>query len=299
MNTLVAEPSGGPALAEAYSSLKIIGPAAAATAQLGDGGWATAEGIGGAVSTVTDLADFVTDPIASMASSVAGFLLDYMPPLPEMLDSIAGDPGAVEAKSTTWANIGTRVADAADDLDAQVRRALQGWTGTAANAYGAYADVLGQSLRAMSGMCAGLSSVMKGASAVVGFVRSIVRDVIADLVGKLISWAAQVAATAGLGASWVVPKAVVAIARYVEKVRSWITRLTRAVTTVTSAINDANQALSGAVPALRRLSDLLQSGPLAGAGGPSLGDALDSATSLSGLVSTGTAGARTTFGDDD
>jgi uncharacterized protein YukE len=289
VNTLVAAPAGGPALSEAYESLKIVGPAVDLISTGVSGEWALDAGLGGAVGTVADVAEFVIDPIASMAASVAGFLLDYMPPLPDMLDSIAGDPAAVAAKATTWANIATRVTDSADDLDAAVRTALSGWSGPAATAYGTFTDVLSESLRAMSGMCAGVGGAMQGASAVVGFVRSIVRDVIADLVGKLISWASQVAATVGVGATWVVPQAVTAIGIRVERVRDWLTRLTQGIRQLMQLLSNANDALTRGVPALRRVADALDARVIASGVGEidpvTFVEVLKSATSVSGTLS--------------
>lgn len=299
----MATPAGGPALADAYESLKIIGPGADIAQMAASGDWALSTGLAGGVGVVADVAEFIIDPIASMAASVAGFLLDYMPPLPDMLDSIAGDPGAVEARATTWSNISARVSGSADDLDAAVRTALAGWSGPAADAYGVFTSVLSDSLRAMSGMCAGVGGAMQAASAVVGFVRSIVRDVIADLVGKLISWASQVAATVGVGASWVVPQAVTAIAIRVERVRDWLSRLTNGIQQLVQMIDKANNALTQGVPALRRVADSLQQIPLttvaSGVTAPTLRTVVESATSVAGTLDKTFEAAATASGGGD
>jgi uncharacterized protein YukE len=307
VNTLVATAAGGPALSEAYESLKIIGPGVAGISTLTSGEFALDVGIGGAFGFVADAAEFIIDPIASMASSVAGFLLDYMPPLPDMLDSIAGNPSAVEAKATTWANISSRVADSADELDAAVRQALTGWSGPAAAAYETFSQVLSESLRTMSGMCSGIGGAMQAASAVVGFVRAIVRDVIADLVGKLISWASQVALTAGVGASWVVPQAVSAIALRVERVRGWLQKLTSAAESYARVVSQANDALSRGVPALRRVADALDARVIAPAVSTGTGtiapvtlvEVIKSATSVSGTLSKSFDAATQASGSDD
>jgi uncharacterized protein YukE len=265
VNTLIATAEGGPALAECYESLKIIGPASNLFSQDASGGWAIAEGVAGGIGAAMDVAEFAIDPIASLGASVAGFLLDYMPPLPDMLDSIAGDPGAVEAKAATWQNVSGRVSDSADDLDAKVRSALAQWSGPAADAYSAFTDALAETLRTLSTMCAGVGGTLQAASAVVSFVRAIVRDVIADLVGKLISWASQVALTAGVGASWVVPQAVTAIGIRVAKVGDWLRRLTSAIRVVTDHFDTANKALVTGVPALRRIAQHLDGAVVAAA----------------------------------
>ncbi|GIG22545.1 hypothetical protein Cch01nite_32690 [Cellulomonas chitinilytica] len=290
--SLVAVAEGRPGLDECYKSLKIIGPAASSIGSAADGQWADMEGIGGAFTATMDVVEFALDPIASMAASVAGFLLDYMWPLPDMLDSIAGSPSAVEAKSRTWENVSGRVRDVAGEYEAAVRSALSGWDGVAADAYQTFAGVYGSGLQMLETISAGVGQAMLGASIVVGVVRSIVRDVIADLVGKLISWASQVAGTVGVGATWVVPQAVAAIAIRVERVRDWLARLTRGIKTLLELFNDANNALSEAVPALRRIKDVLEgmnAAPariVAGAGDlggavPVLSEAVYTATSLS------------------
>lgn len=288
MNGLIAAPEGGPALSQAYESLKIIGPASGVLHAAGEGGgWAVAEGLAGGIGVVADVAEFLLDPIASLAGSVAGFLLDYMPPLPQMLDSIAGSPQAVEAKAHTWENVAGRLTSCAAGYTAAVDRALEGWSGPAASAYRSYASVFRTGLDTMSTTCAGVGAVMQGASAVVGFVRSIVRDVIADLVGKLISWASQVAATVGVGATWVVPQAVTAIAIRVERVRDWIVRLTRGIRSLAQMIETANQSLVEAVPALRRLATVLDdvaTAPVKGVEAVTLREVLVSATAISNTL---------------
>ncbi|WP_028048526.1 WXG100 family type VII secretion target [Cellulomonas sp. URHD0024] len=261
--SLVAEVAGRPGLDECYRSLRIIGPAATSIESAGDGEWADLAGIGGAFGAAMDLVEFAVDPIGSMAASAAGFLLDYMWPLPDMLDSIAGNPRAVEAKAGTWSNVSGRVREVADSYEAAVRSALSGWAGPAADAYDTFASVYRSGLDVLAGLTDGVGQAMLGASIVVGAVRSIVRDIVADLVGKLISWASQVAGTVGIGATWVVPQAVAAIAIRVERVRGWLTKLTQGIQHLLRLVQEANVALREAVPALRRIGEVLDSMPAA------------------------------------
>lgn len=307
--SLVAAVEGRPGLEECYKSLKIIGPASTSIGSAADGEWADLAGIGGAFTAAMDVVEFAIDPIASMAASVAGFLLDYMPPLPDMLDSIAGSPQAVEAKAHTWENVAGRVREVAAEYEAAVTSALAGWEGLAADAYQGFANVYRSGLTMVESISAGVGQAMLGASIVVGVVRSIVRDIIADLVGKLISWASQVAATVGIGATWVVPQAVTAIAIRVEKVRDWLTRLTSGITKLLEMLNNANNALSSAVPALRNLRDVLEKMPAApasvveGAGNlassvPKLSEAVFTATSVSNSIARLNDAADRAGGDD-
>jgi len=257
VNDLIAE-AHGPAWSEAHQSLRIIGPASGFVSALSGGEWALAEGIAGGVGMVADTAEFIVDPIASMAGSAAGFLLDYMPPLPQMLDALAGSPSAVAAQAQTWTNVSTRVASCAEEYSTNVARSLDGWQGPAATGYQAYADLYRQGLDVVASVTGGLGDAMQVASAVVGFVRSIVRDIIADLVGKLISWATQVITSVGIGTAWVVPQAVTAIALRVRRVQDWLERLTRGIRSACKLLDDLNARLMEVIPGLRRIADLLE-----------------------------------------
>ncbi|ACQ81442.1 hypothetical protein Bcav_3198 [Beutenbergia cavernae DSM 12333] len=255
MNDLIEAPADRPGLDEWYKSLKIIGPGVTAATDSADGGFATVNGLAGVVGTAADIAEFVLDPIASMASSVAGFLLDYMPPLPQFLDELAGSPQEVAAKAGTWMNVSERVTQVAQDYRDEVSRALTGWEGPAADSYRPFADAGASFMDQVAALAAGTSGAMTVASGVVAGVRQFVRDLIADLVGKLISWAAQVAATVGVGATWVVPKAVRAIAQWVERCREWITKLTNAISSLCTKVDEINDALAQSIP---RIGTILQ-----------------------------------------
>lgn len=250
MNDLVAT-AEAPSLATCAEGLKIIGPGLVVARGVQDESWLT--GIAGGASMATDIAAFVLDPIASMAASAASFLMEYVEPLREALDSLAGSPARVSAQSQTWFNISAKVSETTETYAAKVTAALSGWSGPAASAYQTFVSSYCSLVDGASTVSTGIGYAMAGASAVVGFIRSIVRDTIADLVGKLVSWAIQVAATAGVGASWVVPKAVQCIAQYVEKVRSWIDNLTKSIRNLCSSVDMINKCLDDVVPVIARL----------------------------------------------
>ncbi len=257
MSTLVVQAEGRPGIATCHESLAIIGPGVAMTRSAVNGDWLSANGLSSTVSTGMDVVGFVVDPIASMAASVAGFLLDYMPPLPSFLDGLAGNPREVTAMAGTWENIADRMRAQSEAFDEEVRRALDGWSGPAAAAYGEFAGAYVQVVQGIATMAGGMGTVMRMASNVVALVRSIVRDLIADLVGKLISWASQVVATFGVGATWVVPQAVQTIARWVERAREWINSLTNAIRGACTAIDEIQAALTRSAPLISDLSRYL------------------------------------------
>lgn len=254
MNDLVAT-AEAPSLATCAEGLRIVGPALVVARGVQDESWLA--GIAGGASMATDIAAFVIDPIASMAASAASFLMEYIGPLREALDSLAGSPAQVTAQSQTWFNVSASVSETTEAYYAKVDGALAGWSGPAATAYQTFVNSYGQLVGGVASVCTGIGYAMAGASAVVGFIRSIVRDTIADLVGKLISWAIQVAATAGVGASWVVPKAVHTIAQYVEKVRGWIENLTKSIRNLCESVDMINKCLDDVVPVIAKLRSTL------------------------------------------
>jgi len=245
---------------DALNVAKIIGPARAMSASMGKGDWMGS--LSGGLSAGVDAVDAAIDPIAALAGSVANFLLDYMPPLPQMLDAIAGNPLAVSAQARTWYNVADRVTTTEADFRASVESALAGWTGFTADAYRSFSGALAEAIEGLGTVCQGIGGALSGASAVVAFVRSIVRDVISDLVGKLISWASQIAFTVGVGATWVIPEATTAIGIRVAKVIEWTKKLVKAIHDLLLRIKGVVETLNTSIPVFKRIAHKLEEVPL-------------------------------------
>jgi ABC-type transporter Mla subunit MlaD len=270
-----------PELGEWYKSLKIVGPIDQTVTSVQDGNWAGA--LFGLAGGVTDLADAVLDPIATLVSSVAGFLLDYMPPLPEFLDSLAGDPAEVTAIADTWSNISGHLTTVAADFDAAVDAALAPWVGLTADTYREVANVTSGTISSMAGVATGLSAGFAIASGIVAAVRAIVRDLIADLVGKLISWVVECLATVGIGLAWIGAQASAAIAKWSTRAADWIQKVTEAIENFAALVQKLDGALTELAPSLKKLEGILNM-----PGGPQFGDAIPG---LAGLGNAGYQGA--------
>lgn len=210
-------------------------------------------GITNAVGAVTDVASFLIDPIAELGSSIAGFLLDYMPPLPMMLDGLAGNPQVVEGIGATWENVGVSLGQAAEDARSALAAVIAGWQGAAADAFEEAVEAYAELVERMSQAASGIGSGFKVASIVVEIVRSIVKDLISDLVGKLISFASQAILSFGIGISWIVPQAAIKIAEWTERVRGWVTALTDKMTLAMNIIERLDSALGSASPGIERM----------------------------------------------
>ncbi|WP_051218473.1 hypothetical protein [Nocardioides insulae] len=227
----------------------------AATA-LGDGDWASAAisafGFGASAFAA------VVDPLGTLLSSAAGFLMDYMPPLPQALDALAGNPALVEGIGQTWENIATQTEAAAEQLHAVVQKALANWTGVAADAYSVLTNALisGMYQAAHGYRCIGLGLAV--ASGVVDAVRSFVKWIVSELVGQLISYVIQASATLGIGLTWVIPMATARISITVTDSARATTTLTTTITRATSSVDDIAAAVGSFAEIIKSIAGGVQ-----------------------------------------
>ncbi len=267
-------------LDECLACASALRPAVTTITDVGHGGFASRNGLGGLLGGSFSVGGFqvdtmslMSDPIATLAGSCANFLMDYLPPLPQMLKAVGGDPRSVQARATAWTSTSQKVETTAKDYLARVNTTLRGWTGPAADSYRKFASTLSESIDSLSRISAGIGKALSAVSGIVERIRAIIRNVIAELVGKLISWVAQALGTWGIGLSWVIPRAVTAIAQRVKKVKEWVTKLVTSVRDALQSIRTVTSALKTAGPALTRISEALGAGSsprVAMAGGGSI-----------------------------
>jgi uncharacterized protein YukE len=218
-----------------------------------DGDWAA--GCIAMAGSGAELASLALDPFGTLASSVAGFLLDYMPPLPSMLDALAGNPHLVDAIGTTWTTSATAMEAAAADLDQAVVTVLSTWTGAAAQAYGTVAMALVDLMYKGAHVYRCIGEGMHLASGIVQAVRGLTKEIIADLVGRLIVYAAEVTGTLGLAAPAVVPQACGAIADTTSDATKLANVLKEAMTLGTTKAERIVEALNRLFILMGQISD--------------------------------------------
>lgn len=218
-----------------------FGIAAGDAARNGDWIGASLSGVGAGV----EAAAFIIDPIGELLASGAAFLMEHLHPLPAMLDSLAGSPGEIDAFAQTWTAVAERLENVADSYSAAQRSAGGDWSGSTAAQYQCFGDTLADTLRGTAASCQGTAGALAVASGIVAAVRAIVRDLIADLVAKLIKWVAQIACTAGLGASWVIPDACVAVAEWVAHIGRWLKDLVASIGRLGNLVTEVSGGLKG------------------------------------------------------
>ncbi|MFT4157002.1 MAG: hypothetical protein QM630_03620 [Microbacterium sp.] len=172
-----------------------------------------------------DLVGVAVDPLGTLASSIAGFLLDRFSWFQEALDVLVGDPAVVTAVGLTWANIGAVLTMQAERPIALRNRTVQYWHGPAADAFRRRMTEMAERASAEAFACRCINTGYAIGSGIVTFVREIVSAICAELVGKIIVWVGEMIASLGLGTPVIVAQATSAIARWVDDAAKWTDEL--------------------------------------------------------------------------
>lgn len=219
----------------------VIGPLKSGVEEFEAGNWAG--GLLGFANAALDYIQMIADPIGTLASSAVSFLMEHMSPLPQIMNELVGNPQMVGNVSSTWGNMSGALSETAADLSASAEQCLQTWTGDAADAFRRSVDRRVLALQTLSTGAAGVGGGLAIAAGIVEAIRTIVTDLISDLVGKLISWGAQALYTFGLGLTWIVPQAKLAIADWTTEITSFTTDLVNAITTGTGLVELVTEGL--------------------------------------------------------
>lgn len=143
-----------------------------------------------------DAAGFLTDPLATLASSVVGWLIENVEWVREPFDDLAGDPAAIEAAANTWANIHQHLGGVSEQHRSSLSQVTE-WRGQSGQAYRGSAASLFEHIRNAEVASLAVSNKIKMAGAIVAATRALIRDLIAEMVGTLIAWG-----LAALASSW-------------------------------------------------------------------------------------------------
>lgn len=206
-----------------------------------DGSWI--DGTLGVVSASLDALAFVSDPVGALLQYGIAWLIEHVKPLSEALDWLAGDPAQITAHAQTWRNVAASLRDTAGDLARDVRIDLAEWGGLAGPAYRAWAH---EQQQAITGLAAGadtMATITEATAGLVAAVRLLVRDAIATCVSRLIVYAAELVATAGLATPLVAEQVTTLVA-------SWAARIAK-------LLRGLINSLRRIIPAARRLAELI------------------------------------------
>jgi hypothetical protein len=184
------------------------------------GSWV--DGTLGAVGAGLDGLAFVSDPVGALLQYGIAWLIEHVKPLSEALDWLAGDPAQITAHAQTWRNVSSSVASEADGLAYSIRSDVAEWSGSAAAAYRGWAGQREHSVRALGRASETMALITEAAGALIGTVRMMVRDAVATVVSRLIVYAAELVATAGLATPVVAGQVAALCAAWGARISRWL-----------------------------------------------------------------------------
>ena len=188
-----------------------------------NGSWI--DGTLGVVGAGLDSLALVSDPAGALLQYGIAWLIEHVRPLSEALDWLAGDPTRIAAQAATWRNVAGSLVNDADELSAAVRVDLPEWTGAAASAYQQWAARREQTLRTLARASGTMGLMIEAAGALIGTVRLLVRDAVATVVSRLIVYAGELIATAGLATPLVVEQVATLCAAWGARMARWLKAL--------------------------------------------------------------------------
>ncbi|HKR51026.1 MAG TPA: hypothetical protein VJT72_15855 [Pseudonocardiaceae bacterium] len=171
----------------------------------------------------------VSDPAGALLSYGIGWLIEHIDALSEPLDWLAGNPDAITTHAQTWGDVARGMSAAGQGYVHAVSSDLTTWQGAAADAYRARSNDIGHLLDAAAIASEGIQAAVTMAGVIVAAVRDRILELIADLVSRLISYAAELVATAGLAAPVVAEQAISLIAKWAAKITELLTKLLRTI----------------------------------------------------------------------
>jgi hypothetical protein len=184
------------------------------------GSWV--DGTLGVVGAGLDGLALVSDPVGALLQYGIAWLIEHVEPLSEALDWLAGDPAQIAAHAQTWRNVAGSLRDQADELTRSVRWDVEDWTGAAGAAYRGHADHRAKNLQTLGRAAEGMALMTETAGALIGTVRIMVRDAVATVVSRLIVYAGELLATAGLATPLVVEQVSTLCAAWGARIARWL-----------------------------------------------------------------------------
>jgi uncharacterized protein YukE len=206
------------------------------------GSWVDA-GIGTMGAGLDGLA-LVSDPSGVLLQYGIAWLLDHVRPLSEALDWLAGDPGAIAAQAQTWRGVAENLTDQAEDLARAVRWDVSEWEGLAGDAYRDHAERHTKRLLTLGRAADGMALMTEAAGTLIGTVRLMVRDAIATAVSRLVVYATELVASAGLATPLVVEQVATLCASWGARIAVWLRSLLTSLRKLGSAMRELGDRIT-------------------------------------------------------
>jgi hypothetical protein len=191
---------------QAVTSLPVLGSAVktfdSVTGAAGDGNVTDSELRGvatqstGFVQSCMDVASGIaTDPIGWLVGQGLNFLLAVCQPLQDAIHFVSGDGPALANAAESFNNIGTGIAEFAQQFSDDATASLQSWQGEAAEAAGTKLGEFANGIRGTAGEAGNIAQLLQISSMVMTVIEDFIRALLTELVTWLITiWIPALAA---------------------------------------------------------------------------------------------------------
>ncbi|ASU77632.1 hypothetical protein CDG81_04120 [Actinopolyspora erythraea] len=220
--------------------------------------WGEAAITGGAFAL--DTMATVANPFDALLTSTFAWMMEHVWPLPDMLDSLAGNHDQVQANAHTWANISDELKRAATEMQQSVDADTAGWQGPAAETYRMFGSGEAKLIEGAAESARAVGAAVSGAGTAVLIVRTTVRDMIASAMSELVTYLVRSSAAAGLSLGALTPLLIAdgirIVAKWASRVSEWLDKLVRAFRKLAEIVAKVKPLLAKVDEALQPSSKL-------------------------------------------
>ncbi|HET9143017.1 hypothetical protein [Actinophytocola sp.] len=189
--------------------------------------------------------DATMRPIDALAANGLGWLTQYVQPLQQVLDGLAGNAAVVRQYTDHWQRAAKQIAEIRTEFERRVDQETSGWLGSAGDSYRIRARELTMALDAADHVAHATGLVATQMGEAVADARTRVNELLTDLVNRLISYAKQAIAVEGGVTPNVVAQCTSMIDTYRTPIATIEQRLQQALDTIQPPRTEAPPSNSG------------------------------------------------------
>ncbi|KRE94248.1 hypothetical protein ASG76_12795 [Nocardioides sp. Soil774] len=252
MNDLIAHADRNPGFNDMTDGLKMIDGAADSAEAFGRGDWI--EGSVNGLSAGIDVVGAIVDPIGTIGSMFAGWLISHIGPVQDALDELLGDPATIQSFAQTWENCAVHLRGLADDYRSAVAGDLSGLRGMTMDAYRDFAETEESLVRGMGNVCTGVGAGVALGGTVLAGVREFIVQIMSDAIGQIIKLLGESAFTLGIAAPHAITTAVNKCHDLIQRTRTLMSDLAKSLDKFADLVSDISPALEKASTALAKAS---------------------------------------------
>ena len=195
------------------------------------------------VGAVADVASGLMNPIATLVSWGAGYLIEHFEPFKQWMDELAGSADQVRAHAQTWTNTAEAMSAQADSMEADVASLLGGGSGQMIEAARVRCAQTIDALRAGVSATSAMSTALGVLAEVVGVVHGLVVSTLSDIIGQLTQAILEEVCSIGFATPLVVAQISTKVTAYSANVMPKITSLTNSAHSLTHMASELSGKL--------------------------------------------------------